>query len=376
MSPPPDPPVTGPTIRPAPGGSSAKVCPPGDKCPAYRGEYDDEYRRLNGLSMTVEIPDLLTELTRATEDHLGSLREYVWQAPGVNNGRLVTAMDAVWYRNIDTHISEGKQLVELDIDAYLKLEFEQAAAVRKYMLAPYEKREAARAKRAAIAQAAKGGDPFPDSVLSDLDTPEKTEFKKKVYNAHVAAAKAMGRKFNMGLDDADLAKIERGRLQKDAAPALASLLAKCREDLKAEQEAGDALAASATAILVGSAYRGAVEELKIWQDLFPQYYKETAEKRAAAPGGEHGDKALTSLVNHYLGGKAAPGFGNHTNGIAVDFNAVQGGTSLATLRSQNAQWIKSWLYLWLAGKDGKPGHAKDFGFTPIATEAWHWEYHP
>jgi hypothetical protein len=182
--------------------------------------------------MTIEIPDLLTELTRATEDHLGSLREYVWQAPGVNNGRLVTAMDAVWYRNIDTHISEGSSS---------------------------------------------------SSSISMLISSSSSSRLPRSGNT-------------------------------------------C------------------------SLRTGAVEELKIWQDLFPQYSKETAEKRAAAPGGEHGDKALTILVNHYLGGTAAPGFGNHTNGIAVDFNAVQGGTSLATLRSQNAQWIKSWLYLCHRGR--------------------------
>jgi hypothetical protein len=149
-----------------------------------------------------------------------------------------------------------------------------------------------------------------------------------------------------------------------------------RLDLKAAQDAGDALAVAATSITVGSAYRGAVEELGLWQRYFTDYYAETAHKRGAADGGEHGKKAIQIMVDRYNAGKAAPGFGNHTAGIAVDFNTVQGGLTLGTNMSQNPSWITTWIYVWLAGNSTTPGHGKDFSFARIPTEAWHWEYHP
>ena len=76
------------------------------------------------------------------------------------------------------------------------------------------------------------------------------------------------------------------------------------------------------------------------------------------------------MVSYYSGRKAAPGFGNHTNGIAMDFVTTQGGTALGANMSQNRLWVASWLHHWLVD------HAGDFNFKPIATEAWHWEYRP
>ncbi|WP_224362372.1 eCIS core domain-containing protein [Hyalangium versicolor] len=215
-----------------------------------------------------------------------------------------------------------------------------------------------------------GGTPFPDTQLGAFGSAEQTTFKRQVYNAHVAAARARGREFHMGIADEDLERVEGGRLHRDAAPSLTSLLARARADLATAQAAHDTLATGAGRIGVGSAYRGATEELNIWERLFPDYYSATQAERTAAPGGEHGPAAVRIMVTHYTSRKAAPGFGNHTNGIAVDFTTVQGGTALGASTAQNALWRASWFHHWLVE------HAADFHFQPLATEAWHWEYRP
>ncbi|WP_224242992.1 eCIS core domain-containing protein [Hyalangium gracile] len=216
-----------------------------------------------------------------------------------------------------------------------------------------------------------GGTPFPDTQLRAFGTAEQTAFKRQVYNAHVAAARARGRVFNMDLAEDQLAPIEGGgRLHRDAAPFLTQMLAAARADLQAARTANEALALGATSIGVGSAYRSATQELTIWEDLFPQYYAATAGDRATAEGGEHGAAAVRVMVAHYTTRKAAPGFGNHTNGIAVDFTTTQGGAALGANTSQNELWRASWFHAWLVA------HASQYHFQPLASEAWHWEYRP
>jgi hypothetical protein len=160
-------------------------------------------------------------------------------------------------------------------------------------------------------------------------------------------------------------------MESSAAAACIKLLAQARADLAKAQAEKDELAVAATSIGVGSAYRSATQELAIWESLFPQYYAATKGAREAAADGEHGAAAVGILVRHYSGRKAAPGFGNHTNGIAVDFVATQGGVVLGANVSQNPAWVSSWFHKWLVQ------HATaDFHFKPIPTEAWHWEYKP
>lgn len=155
---------------------------------------------------------------------------------------------------------------------------------------------------------------FPDSALKDFGTAEQMTFKKQVYNAHVNATK---RKFNSDLPDDQLGPVEGGhRMRTDAASTCVSLLAKARSDLLAAQSGG-------------------------------------------------------IMVRWYSGRKAAPGFGNHTNGIAVDFTTTQSGVRLGANTSQNKIWLDSWFHQWLVAHA-----ASDFNFKPIATEAWHWEYKP
>jgi hypothetical protein len=160
-------------------------------------------------------------------------------------------------------------------------------------------------------------------------------------------------------------------MRSDAATACRDLLTKARADLAAAQAGGDELATAASAIGAGSGYRSATQELAIWESLFPQYYAATSDARGAADGGEHGTAAVGIMVSHYTSRKAAPGFGNHTAGIAMDFVTTQGGTVLGANVSQNRLWVASWLHQWFVAHA-----AAEFHFKPIATEAWHWEYRP
>jgi hypothetical protein len=261
----------------------------------------------------------------------------------------------------------GEQLVQADLEAFLKNEVDQREAVNRYMQTDNRPRAAARPP-----PQASGGTPFPDSQLAPFGTAEQTTFKRQVYNAHVAAAQRMGRQFHADLPAAQLAAVEGGQqMQTAAAAACQLLLAQARTDLAAAQAAKEDLALAASGIGAGSCYRSATQELAIWESLFPQYYAATSDARSAAADGEHGAAAVGIMVNYYAARKAAPGFGNHTAGIAVDLVTTQGGTALGANMSQNRLWVGSWLHQWLVK------HATaDFHFKPIATEAWHWEYRP
>ena len=79
-------------------------------------------------------------------------------------------------------------------------------------------------------------------------------------------------------------------------------------------------------------------------------------------------KAVSILVAHYTGSKAAPGFSNHSSGIAVDFTTTEGKDTLGAYKSQNARWKKSWLHQWLVT------NAATYNFEPLATEAFHWSH--
>lgn len=66
--------------------------------------------------------------------------------------------------------------------------------------------------------------------------------------------------------------------------------------------------------------------------------------------------------------KAAPGFSNHSNGTAVDFQTMHGGTDYFANSSQHAGWRATWLHPWLLQ------NAATYGFKPLASEEWHWDY--
>jgi hypothetical protein len=228
------------------------------------------------------------------------------------------------------------------------------------------------------------GTPFPDTDLAPWGTEEQTQFKRTVYNAHVAHRQAAHKKFFTGLSQDNIGKVEGKIIRKDAVPNAEALLQAVRDDLKAAQDAGDPAALAVKAVGIGSSYRDANTELKIWQDCFEQYYRETASKRQDQPDGEHGPGAVKVMVTHFLGtkdkngktmgGKAAPGFGNHTRGTAMDFTTTQDfdGKTVSLGASHNPLWQRSWLYDYLEVRQNAARH----NFRKLDTEAWHFDYTP
>lgn len=65
--------------------------------------------------------------------------------------------------------------------------------------------------------------------------------------------------------------------------------------------------------------------------------------------------------------KAAPGFSNHSNGTAVDFTTTVDNV-LFTDKSPREFWRETWLHAWLLQ------NADQYGFYPLASEEWHWDY--
>jgi LAS superfamily LD-carboxypeptidase LdcB len=66
--------------------------------------------------------------------------------------------------------------------------------------------------------------------------------------------------------------------------------------------------------------------------------------------------------------KTPPGWSNHSNGMAVDFNTQYAGTLYAARSKQRAGWRTTWLHRWLVG------NAERHGFHPLETEEWHWDF--
>jgi hypothetical protein len=97
----------------------------------YDPTLDAEFQRLNGLSMTPEVPDLLTELTKMSHARLTSLRAHVAQAKGINVGRMIVALDAVMQRG--SHVSEWRSLITAEAIELLPLESDQQRALEEYM---------------------------------------------------------------------------------------------------------------------------------------------------------------------------------------------------------------------------------------------------
>ena len=65
--------------------------------------------------------------------------------------------------------------------------------------------------------------------------------------------------------------------------------------------------------------------------------------------------------------KAVPGHSNHTSGVAVDLQAIDGGRGVPNSFGNQRAWKRSWHYAWLKA------NAASFGFRNYPAEAWHWE---
>jgi LAS superfamily LD-carboxypeptidase LdcB len=222
------------------------------------------------------------------------------------------------------------------------------------------------------------------AALSEFD-----DFKARVLAEEIARRTRKGKVMFDAVPESELVTIDnkKHRLRKEAAAKLAILLTDANADLKEEQaafsksskEQQDAARRAASAdgsvvvtevkrIWIVSAYRDFAYDEKRWHEVFAAYYPVTQADRAALPGGEHGRAAVKFFALYLSPIKAPPGFSNHSNGKAVDFGTLEGGTELSAKVKQNARWKKAWLHKWLVK------HHDEYGFKPLASEAWHWDF--
>lgn len=230
-----------------------------------------------------------------------------------------------------------------------------------------------------------GIEPFAESENWSSST-DQIAFRERVLAAHIKQTeKRKGQRAQPDLPDDQLGTIPGTKIKtrKDTAAAAGLLLSVANAALAAAQASGDADALKLRSISVTSGYRSGTRQLNLWRRVFSAkggYYDKTEAKRQSLPGGPHSDAAIAYLLRRKdsggfgIGGRiAAPGFSNHQGGIALDFlvNLQNGGTiKLDSQDKYRAIWRRSWFHKWM-----KQNAAK-YGFQPIPTEEWHWEYRP
>ncbi len=166
----------------------------------------------------------------------------------------------------------------------------------------------------------------------------------------------------------------------ETARAVEAMLAAATAALRTAQQAGDADALRTVSITVGSGYRPDTQQRDLWLGYFRKYYNRSAGARQRLAGGPHSDEAIEYLLRSQSKGGfgigeriAAPGFSNHQGGTAVDLQLVRvPGHQISNdsdARSR-AAWRATWPHGWLRA------NAATFGFRPLPTEEWHWEYSP
>ena len=165
------------------------------------------------------------------------------------------------------------------------------------------------------------------------------------------------------------------------AEAAGRLLKAANADLQAAQQAGDADALRTVKLSATSGYRGSGHQERLWLGYFAtKYYNKSCRARAKIADGPHSDAAVDYMLRrkddggYGIPGKiAAPGYSNHQGGIAIDFwqDRTKGnGIGNDSDDQVRCRWRESWFHGWLRT------HAAAYGFQPLATEEWHWEYHP
>ena len=194
------------------------------------------------------------------------------------------------------------------------------------------------------------------------------DFKRAVLDAQISHLLHKGRHFFAALPASELEVIEgKQRMRRPAAAKCRELLAAAREELKKAQEAGDARARNTKSVVVHSAYRTMDEDKAAWQKTFRKHYQAMLDKGTFA-GDPLGPGALRYMVHKLIPLKAPPGYSNHSNGAAVDFGTTFGGVYYKADSSTRREWRKTWLHPWLLE------NAAAFGFKPLKTEEWHWDF--
>jgi LAS superfamily LD-carboxypeptidase LdcB len=224
-------------------------------------------------------------------------------------------------------------------------------------------------------------------------TTEQKDFRRKVLDEHIARSRKANGAPQRDLRDDELSAIpetcvtnKKGktacvRTATATAAAASKLLKEATNDLAAAQRAQDPDAQRTVRLSATSGYRGSAYQENLWLDYFAtKYYNATRAARAKIPDGPHSDAAVDYMLRsradggYGVGGRiAAPGYSNHQGGIAVDLWQERTQGNRITNDSDNAarcRWRQSWFHGWLRR------NAATYGFQPIATEEWHWEFRP
>ncbi len=192
---------------------------------------------------------------------------------------------------------------------------------------------------------------------------EELLFMKKVYDYNLS--KKDQQKFRAFVRDAELEVIEGNRKARTAAAqACKNLLADIRTAITNQQVN--------SRIGIASAYRSAARQFELWNSYFPGYFRDTADDRNELHGGSLGDEAVKTLARYINKRIAVPGYSNHGNGLAIDFENYEGNEKLAnsSKKSLTALWRQSWIWNWLIT------NAANYNFyqNTAIDEPWHWEY--
>jgi hypothetical protein len=215
--------------------------------------------------------------------------------------------------------------------------------------------------------------PPPASKLAwENATDEQREFKRRVYQRHVARSDAK-RRFVPSVPRSELDNVEYGQqMRKPAAASCVRMLARARVMLASEKAQGKVAALKVKDFGARSGYRSVEKQFNGWQSAFGTYYRDTQEQRAALPGGSHGAAAVKFLAVYTGKRIGAPGYSLHNSGLAMDFFTREGTLSLGPNTSPKsvAAWKGTWLFDWLS-RNASTYHF--FQNTNI-NEPWHWEY--
>lgn len=231
-------------------------------------------------------------------------------------------------------------------------------------------------------------------------TADQIAFRDRVLNAHIALTRKHVGAAKRDLSPKELAVVAGTKISmgSEAAAAAGRLLAAANADLAKAQAAGHADALRTIRLSATSGYRSSTVQKKLWLGYFTAkdgYYDLTQAARERLADGPHSEQAVNYMLNPKgkggfgLGGRiAAPGYSNHQGGIAIDFwQERKKGYAIRNNSGDEARdkWRRTWFHEWLRDevRDKKNdkviisgfGNAKKFGFRPIRTEEWHWEYH-
>jgi murein DD-endopeptidase MepM/ murein hydrolase activator NlpD/peptidoglycan hydrolase-like protein with peptidoglycan-binding domain/3D (Asp-Asp-Asp) domain-containing protein len=216
-------------------------------------------------------------------------------------------------------------------------------------------------------------------------TADQIAFRDRVLDAHIALSRkrAGAAKRDLSPKELDVVAGTNIKMASEAAAAAGRLLAAANADLTKVQAAGHTDALRTIRLSATSGYRGSAHQKDLWLRYFTAkggYYDQTQTARERLADGPHSEQAITYMLTPKkkggfgLGGRiAAPGYSNHQGGIAIDFwqerkkgHKIQNNSG----DEARAKWRSTWFHKWLRD------NANIFGFQPILTEEWHWEYRP